>query len=66
MAGEAGKQEPSIATTLAFGLLGAALVYYGRRANQGIFATIATTAGYGLVTKAVSAAVIAALAPSGS
>ena len=62
----AGKQEQSIAPILAFGLLGAGLVYYGRRANPGILATVASTAGYGLVTKAVSAAVFAALAPSGS
>jgi len=61
-----GRQEQSIASTLAFGLLGAGLVYFGRRANPGILATIATTAGYGLVTKAVSTAVFAALAPSGS
>ena len=58
-----GRQEQSIASTLAFGLLGAGLVYFGRRANPGILATIATTAGYGLVTKAVSTAVFAALAP---
>ena len=62
----AGKQEQSIAQILAFGLLGAGLVYYGRRANPGILATVASTAGYGLVTKAVSAAVFAALAPTGS
>jgi hypothetical protein len=61
-----GKQEQSIASTLIFGILGTGLVYYGRRANPGILATIASTAGYGLVTKAVSAAVFAALAPSGS
>ncbi|WP_263353557.1 hypothetical protein [Acidicapsa acidisoli] len=61
-----GRQDQSIASTLAFGLLGAGLVYFGRRANPGILATVATTAGYGLVTKAVSAAVFAALAPSGS
>jgi hypothetical protein len=61
-----GRQEQSIASTLIFGILGAGLVYYGRRANPGILATVATTAGYGLVTKAVSAAVLAALAPSGS
>jgi hypothetical protein len=61
-----GKQEQSIASTLAFGILGAALVYYGRRANPGFLTTVASTAGYGLVTKAVSAAVFAALAPSSS
>lgn len=60
------KQEQSIASTLAFGLLGAGLVYYGRRANPGILATLVSTAGYGLVTKAISAAVLAALAPSES
>ena len=63
MTGEASRQE-QIATTIAFGLLGAGLVYLGRRANPGILATVATTAGYGLVTKAVSATVIAALSPS--
>jgi hypothetical protein len=60
------RQDQSIASTLAFGLLGAGLVYFGRRANPGILATVATTAGYGLVTKAVSTAVFAALAPSGT
>jgi hypothetical protein len=60
----AGNQQQSIASTLAFGLLGAGLVYFGRRANPGILATVATTAGYGLVTKAVSTVVFAALAPS--
>jgi len=62
----AGNQQQSIASTLAFGILGAGLVYLGRRANPGILATIASTAGYGLVTKAVSAAVFAVLSPSGS
>jgi hypothetical protein len=62
----AGRHDQPLATTLAFGVLGAGLVYLGRRANPGIIATIATTAGYGLVTKAVSAAVYAALAPSES
>jgi hypothetical protein len=61
-----GRQEQSIASTLALGLLGAGLLYYGRRANPGILTTIASTAGYGLVTKAVSAAIFAVLAPSGS
>jgi len=61
-----GKQEQSIASTLAFGFLGAGLVYYGRRANPGILATLVSTAGYGLVSKAISAAVFAALAPSES
>lgn len=61
-----GKQEQSIASTLALGILGAGLVYYGRRAGPGILATVASAVGYGLVTKAVSAAVFAALAPSGS
>jgi len=59
----AGKQELSISSILAFGLLGAGLVFYGRRTNPGVLATVATTAGYGLVTKAVSAAVVAALGP---
>jgi hypothetical protein len=62
----AGRQDQFIASTLAFGLLGAGLVYLGRRVNPGILATVATTAGYGLVTKAVSAAVFAVLSPSGS
>ena len=60
----AGKQELSISSILAFGLLGAGLVYFGRRANSGIVATAASTAGYGFITKAVSSAVFAALALS--
>ena len=58
------KEEQPIASTLAFGILGAGLVYLGRRANPGILATVATTAGYGLITKSVSAIVVAALAPT--
>jgi hypothetical protein len=61
-----GRQEQSIASTLVFGILGAGLVYCGRRANPGILATVASTVGYGLVTKAVSTAIFAALDPSGS
>ncbi len=57
-------KERSIASTVIFGVLGAGLVYYGRRAQPAILATLATTAGYGLVTKAVSASVFAALAPT--
>lgn len=60
----AGKGQETIATTLAFGILGAGLVFFGRRANPGIVATLATTTGYGLLTKAISAGVLAALAPS--
>jgi len=56
-----GKQEQTVVSTLAYGLLGAGLVYLGRRANPGILATVATTAGYGLVTKAVSGIVFAVL-----
>jgi hypothetical protein len=59
-----GRQGQFLASTIAFGALGAGLVYLGRRANPGILAGIVTTAGYGLVTKAVSAAVFAALDPS--
>jgi hypothetical protein len=66
MSEEAGKEARTIASTIAFGLLGAGLVYYGRRANPGILSTIATTTGYGLVTKAVSSAVFAVLSPSQS
>ena len=40
-----GRQEQSIASTLVFGILGAGLVYYGRRANPRILTTIASTAG---------------------
>jgi uncharacterized membrane protein len=60
----AGKQEQSIISTLAFGLVGAGLIYFGRRAERGILATVATTAGYGLVTKAVSTAVYTILEPA--
>jgi hypothetical protein len=60
----AGRQDQYIVSTLAFGLLGAGLIFFGRRTNPGFIATVATTAGYGLVTKAVSAAVFAALEPS--
>ena len=55
--------DQSLLTTATFAVAGAALVYYGRRANSGILRTIATTAGYGFLTKAISAVVVAALAP---
>jgi len=57
-------QTRTIASTLLFGLVGAGLVYYARRSRPGILPTVAATAGYSLITKAVSGAVIAALAPS--
>jgi len=58
------KQEHSIASTVVFGILGAGLVYYGLRTKRGILATLATTIGGGLITKAVSSTVFAALEPS--
>jgi hypothetical protein len=64
MIGEANREQ--IATTLAFGLLGAGLVYLGRRARPGFLSSLAATAGYGMVTRAVSTAVLAALSPSES
>jgi membrane associated rhomboid family serine protease len=60
----AGRDQQAIASTVAFGVLGAAMVYFSRRAEPGLLPTIAATVGYGLVTKAVSAAVVAALSPS--
>jgi hypothetical protein len=54
----------SIASTLALGLVGAGLVYFGRRANPGILATVASTVGFGLVTRAISTTVVAVLSPS--
>ena len=60
MTGEASNAQQSLASTLAFGVIGAGLVYFGRR-NSGILGTLATTAGYGMVTKAVSTAVFAVL-----
>jgi len=54
----------SIASTALYGILGAGLLYYGRTSKPGIRATLATTAGLSLITKAVSSVVIAALAPS--
>jgi hypothetical protein len=64
MANDATNHERSLASTIVFGLLGAGLVFFGRRARPGILASIATTTGYGLISKAVSSTVIAALGPS--
>ena len=58
--------QQTIASTIAFGLLGAGLVYLGRRARPGLLPSLATTVGYGLVTRAISTAVFAALDPDGS
>ena len=56
----ANDREKSLASTLIFGVIGAGLVYYARR-NRGMLAALSATAGYSLVTKAVSSVVIAAL-----
>jgi hypothetical protein len=64
MIGEANKEQ--IATTLAYGLLGAGLVYLARRSRPGFLASLAATAGYGMITRAVSAAVVTALSPTES
>jgi hypothetical protein len=63
MTDEAGNQQKSIASTAIFGILGAGLVYYGHRTKPSLLATLATTAGYSLITKAVSSTIFAALAP---
>ncbi len=55
--------QQTLASTLTFGLIGAGLVYFGRRTQPGILASLATTAGYGMVTKAISSAVFAVLDP---
>jgi uncharacterized membrane protein len=60
MTSEASNPANTILSTLAYGLLGAGLAYFGRR-NKGILATISTTLGYSLITKAVSTTVTAAL-----
>ncbi len=57
--------QQNIVSTLAFGLIGAGLVYFGRRSQPGILASLATTTGYGMVTKAISGVVFAALDPAG-
>jgi uncharacterized membrane protein len=64
MTGEANREQ-LIVSTLLTGVAGAGLVYFGRRAQPGIVATLAATIGYGLITKAVSATVVAVLSPSG-
>ena len=56
--------QQTLLSTLAFGLLGAGLVYFGRRTQPGIIASLVTTAGYGMVTKAVSSAVFSVLDPA--
>ena len=58
------EQARSIATNLATGLLGAGLVYYGRRTQSGIISALTTTIGASLITKAVSSAVLASLSPA--
>ncbi len=63
---DTGNTSQAIASTLAFGLIGAGLVYFGRRSQPGILASLATTAGYGMVTKAISTAVFATLDPGRS
>ncbi|HTJ30577.1 MAG TPA: hypothetical protein VL346_08760 [Acidobacteriaceae bacterium] len=56
----AADQERSIASILITGILGAGLIYYGRR-SKGILGAISTTAGYSLLTKAVSSGITTAL-----
>jgi hypothetical protein len=55
--------QKKLASNLIFGLLGAGLVYYCHR-NKGILPAIGATAGYSLITKAVSSTIIAALESS--
>ncbi len=55
--------EKTIVSTIIAGLIGAGLIYYGRR-NKGLLAAISTTAGVSLLTKAVSSGVGTALTPS--
>ena len=64
MANDATNHAKSLASNLIFGLIGAGLVFYGRRARPGILAGIAATTGYGLISKAVSSTISAALGPS--
>ena len=61
---ESSNPATEIAATLAWGAIGAALVYIGRRNKSSILADLAVTAGYGMITKAVSKAVVATLSPS--
>jgi hypothetical protein len=63
---DAASTQETIASTIAFGLVGAGLVYFGRRAQPDNLASLVTTPGYGMVTKAVSTAVSAALDPGRS
>jgi hypothetical protein len=57
-------RQRSIASSIAFGVLGAGLVFIGRRTKPGIVATIATTAGYTLLTRGIGAVVSAVLEPA--
>jgi uncharacterized membrane protein len=66
MPNESSTVASDIASTAIWGAIGAALVYFGRRNKAGLLGDIAVTAGYGMITKAVSKAVVASLSPSQS
>jgi len=61
MANDTSNWTDTLPSTLAYGLLGAGLVYLVRRCQPGILTALATTAGYSLITKAVSSTVLTAL-----
>jgi hypothetical protein len=56
-------RQRTFANSIAFGVLGAGLVYLGRRVRPGIVATIASTAGYTLLSRSITTVVGTALAP---
>ena len=66
MSTESSSTATNIASTLAWGAIGAALVYFGRRNKSAVLGDLAVTAGYGMITKAVSAVVVATLSPAQS
>ena len=61
MPNESSSVSNEILSTLAWGAIGAALVFFARRTKAGFLGDIAVTAGYGMITKAVSKAVVASL-----
>ncbi len=53
-----------ITTAIIYGALGAGLIYFARRSKPGLLTTVATTAGYSLLTKAVSNSVLSNFLPN--
>ncbi len=55
-----------IMSAIVYGVIGAGLIYFSRRSKPGLLTTVAATAGYSMITKAVGNTVLSNLLPTRS